>query len=535
MVNVQTNMQLLIFMCLAIISLGSESLPANSSSNHVPRTGSSHSSVSLSQHSSSPRRMGSTYTQTQSFVLHSSAPSQYWSSSDGAPDSTSPYNTWTSSINISPSSLAPPPSSTTQRLFTSIPTQDQSSVPASSPTPSLTSVIFPGKPTTPAAVWTSGIISDPEPNSPGTGGLTGTVSPDAIAGTTSQETTASTSTSPLLVITAYTLDAATVSVSSTVTSNTHTRTGDSSHATAIVPLLFGCWFCPSDEGILLWGMSLPGIYPPPVKPPTPSWPTITIGDNQIPTPDPSSEPDDKTTTTSSTASATSSSTESVSTTDAESQTTRSHSTETSSSTTSTASTDACDANSASKRSYFGRSLDRREITTELDDPLGTALSYLGVEGLQSATLFVSNKQEGPDEKHITNTWAMGVGGTYELPRGGVTIEGVHLTGRIPWMVRWDKDPVKGVHVNGVWGKGWNRVKVAYKFHPDENGGDKIGWKALKANVKILNKATKIKRWAERTVTEQEQLKVAFNDGGTEADAVQAIIGVWSTLITTGSC
>ncbi|RAL03255.1 uncharacterized protein BO80DRAFT_442933 [Aspergillus ibericus CBS 121593] len=473
------------------------------------------------------------YTETESLVQSSSA-SRFLPSPLRASDNFSAYYTWINSISVS-SPLAPSWSSATPISFTSLSLQSQSLTPPSSSSPSPTSVILPGKPSTPTPAWASETISSPEPNSSVTDGFTVTASPDSIATTTPEQITASTTTSTLSIITGYTLDALTVSVSSTVTSNTYTRTGDSSHTTAIVPLLLDCWFCPSDEGILLWGLSLPGIYPPPIKPPIPSWPTITIGDNLIPTPDPSSKADDKTTATSSATSSTSSTIESQTTSEVESQSTSSQTSETPSSATSTATSDSCDASSASERSHSAHSLNRRELVSVLDDPLGTALSYLGVEGLKSATLFVSNKQPGPEKEKITNTWAMGVGGTYKLPRRGVTIEGVHLTGSIPWMVRWDNDPVKGVHVNGVWGKGPGRVKVAYKFHPDENGGDKIGWAALRDNVEKLNRATRIKSYRERTEDEAERYKIVFKDGRTEADAVQAIIEVWSTLITTGSC
>ncbi|PWY76103.1 hypothetical protein BO94DRAFT_208855 [Aspergillus sclerotioniger CBS 115572] len=530
MAHIRTSILLLIFISLVTLSIGSESSPVNSPTS-VPRVGPWPLSLSAqSQYKSFQRTKSSVpYTQKQSFLIQSSVATLRYSPSDSIPGS--------------PSILVPPPSST-PISFTSIQPQDQSPSPASSPALGTTLVGLSGHSITPAAVWTSGTISglgsSGRPDASGTVHLTTTVSPN-IKSSTSQEPTAFTSseseTTTLAIITAYTVDASTVSVSGTVTTNTHTRTGDSSHATAIVPLLVGCWFCPSiHEGILLWGMSLPGIYPPPVKPPLPAWPTITIGENLIPTPDPSSDTDDKTTASSSTSSSTHSSMESPSTTETATQSTSfsSQSTETLSTATSTAS-DSCDASPSSKRPYSGQPLSRRtELTVELDDPLGTALSYLGVEGLQSASLFVSNKQEGTRQKRIINTWAMGVGGTYELPRGGVTIEGVHLTGKIPWMIRWDKDPVKGVHVNGVWGKGPGRVKVAYKFHPDENGGDSIGWSALVDNVTKLNTATKIKPWGQRTLEEQRTLTVSFKDGGNEADAVQAIIRVWSTLITTGS-
>lgn len=55
----------------------------------------------------------------------------------------------------------------------------------------------------------------------------------------------------------------------------------------MLPFLFGCWFC-GGGGLLLWGVGPgPGIYPPPVPPPFPEWPIITIGNDRLPTPDPS--------------------------------------------------------------------------------------------------------------------------------------------------------------------------------------------------------------------------------------------------------
>ncbi|KAJ5114705.1 hypothetical protein NUU61_000464 [Penicillium alfredii] len=129
---------------------------------------------------------------------------------------------------------------------------------------------------------------------------------------------------------------------------------------------------------------------------------------------------------------------------------------------------------------------------------------------------------------------MGVGGTYELPRRGVTIEGVHLTGTIPWMIRWDKDPSKGVHINAVWGKGRDRVKVAYQFHRESDGQDIEGWNEFKKGVKSLNKATKIKTYKQRTDEENNTHKVVFKDGGNQEDAVKAIVEKWTSLIGTPS-
>ncbi|MCJ1450871.1 hypothetical protein MMC28_001205 [Mycoblastus sanguinarius] len=71
-----------------------------------------------------------------------------------------------------------------------------------------------------------------------------------------------------------------------VESNTEITTDNNGHHT-VVPFLWGCWFC-GGGGLLLWGVdSLHGIYPPPVPPPFPSWPIITIGNDNIPTPEPS--------------------------------------------------------------------------------------------------------------------------------------------------------------------------------------------------------------------------------------------------------
>ncbi|KAI9890153.1 MAG: hypothetical protein M1814_004434 [Vezdaea aestivalis] len=81
-----------------------------------------------------------------------------------------------------------------------------------------------------------------------------------------------------------------------VTDNTKITTTAPDGHTTVVPVLWHCWFC-GGGGIALWGVGpLPGIYPPPIKPPVlplPGlhWPTITIGPNGAPTPGPSPGPD----------------------------------------------------------------------------------------------------------------------------------------------------------------------------------------------------------------------------------------------------
>lgn len=96
-------------------------------------------------------------------------------------------------------------------------------------------------------------------------------------------------TGALSAITSYSSDFSSVATVVGITANTHISTSDGSHHGGIYPFVFGCWFC-GGGGFVLWGMTLPGIYPPPINPPVPHWPTITIGNDGDPTPDPSESP-----------------------------------------------------------------------------------------------------------------------------------------------------------------------------------------------------------------------------------------------------
>ncbi|KAF2876956.1 hypothetical protein BDV95DRAFT_589604 [Massariosphaeria phaeospora] len=109
---------------------------------------------------------------------------------------------------------------------------------------------------------------------------------------------------PLPVITSF--DAAILTLASidpSISENTAISTSDGNHPAGFYPFIRGgssCFFCPpgvDNGGFFLWGMTKPGIYPPPVPPPVANvpWPTITIGPGNKPTPGPnpeSEEPED---------------------------------------------------------------------------------------------------------------------------------------------------------------------------------------------------------------------------------------------------
>ena len=102
--------------------------------------------------------------------------------------------------------------------------------------------------------------------------------------------TSSTTAAPLPIITVHSLSTQVTSIPG-VTSNKEVTTTDSSGHHVVVPFLFGCWFC-KGGGLLLWDLPpAPGIYLPPVPPPFPGFPKITIGSDHVPTPAPSKEAD----------------------------------------------------------------------------------------------------------------------------------------------------------------------------------------------------------------------------------------------------
>ena len=127
-----------------------------------------------------------------------------------------------------------------------------------------------------------------------------TFSVSSSSGVTSNlaQTTASSTTNiiaPLPIITtSYDPEAVTEgSINPTITANTAIRTSDNRHPLGLYPFIKGgpsCFFCPpgiDDGGLFLFGMTHPGIFPPPPTPPFPgvrNFPTITIGDDLNPTP-----------------------------------------------------------------------------------------------------------------------------------------------------------------------------------------------------------------------------------------------------------
>ncbi|KAI4126334.1 MAG: hypothetical protein LQ338_003811, partial [Usnochroma carphineum] len=139
---------------------------------------------------------------------------------------------------------------------------------------------------TPASTQPS---STATPSAPASGTATPGHSSNPAPTTTQPPSTGAHSTGPLPIITSYSSDFSSVATVVGITANTHISTSDGSHHGGIYPFVFGCWFC-GGGGFVLWGMTLPGIYPPPDNPPVPSWPTITIGNDGDPTPDPSEKP-----------------------------------------------------------------------------------------------------------------------------------------------------------------------------------------------------------------------------------------------------
>ena len=152
----------------------------------------------------------------------------------------------------------------------------------------------------------SGHPTSTDTNTPSTGSQSattrGSVTPvPSTIGSTNQATptappsSSSSSTLPL-IITSYNPDAETLTtLPPTITGNTVLYTSDASHTVGYYPLVKGgssCFFCPPGinlGGLVLFGMQLPGIYPPPFPPPFPgaiNFPSITVGADGKPTPGP---------------------------------------------------------------------------------------------------------------------------------------------------------------------------------------------------------------------------------------------------------
>ncbi|KAI9727381.1 MAG: hypothetical protein M1834_008452 [Cirrosporium novae-zelandiae] len=116
----------------------------------------------------------------------------------------------------------------------------------------------------------------------------------ASATTTSLTPSQSSDLALLPTITPSSVSTESVSTITGVTQNTEITTTDSDGHTTIVPFFWHCWFC-GGGGILAFGIgSTPAIYPPPPNPPIVNWPTITIGNDYIPTPGPESDDSDPT-------------------------------------------------------------------------------------------------------------------------------------------------------------------------------------------------------------------------------------------------
>ncbi|KAG6988919.1 hypothetical protein G7Y79_00068g096180 [Physcia stellaris] len=131
-------------------------------------------------------------------------------------------------------------------------------------------------------------------SSPTVTGTDSTAVPGPSANPTTAPVTTSSGESPLIVVTtSYDAEASSsTSIDPKITSNTAVTTSDDSHPPGVYPVIKGgpsCFFCPPGldlGGLVLWGMKDPGIYPPPIPPPFPKFPTMTIGNDIVPTPKP---------------------------------------------------------------------------------------------------------------------------------------------------------------------------------------------------------------------------------------------------------
>ena len=371
----------------------------------------------------------------------------------------------------------------------------------------------------------------------------------------------------LSTITQYNSDVSSVGTIIGVTTNTHISTGDASHPSGIVPVLWGCWFCPPGAGLLLWGMTFPGIYPPPVPPPFPSFPPITIGNDGNPTPSPSPtepKPSDQqpsqTATEPTTASASASQTVTTGTasTGQSSDTSTGVSTGTQSASASASGSASAEAQPCKRDLTFPHLITKRDVylprlgkreeqTIPGTSPLKSALSHLGSsDALDSATGLITNRigdklmdANGNAIKDArgnfidlgtANTFVNGLVGKLPIPQGkSITIGKAKFTGELPWTIRWDFDATKLSHVNAKFGKS-GEATFAYTFSSGNNDFE---------NPTKNSYAENYMRQAVRSLTQAARLDIGashqagqprFIQGTTFEEATQTIIGLWKNIM-----
>ena len=364
----------------------------------------------------------------------------------------------------------------------------------------------------------------------------------------------------LSTITQYNSDVSSIGTIIGVTANTHISTGDASHPSAIVPVLWGCWFCPHGGGLLLWGMTFPGIYPPPVPPPFPSFPPITIGNDGIPTPSPSPT-DPKPSDQQPSQTASKPTTESASASQTATTGTASSGTQSVSASTASASTSASASAEAqpckrdltfphliTKRDVFIPRLGKREEkTVPGTSPLKSALSNLGTsDALDSATGLITNRigdklmdANGNAIKDAkgrfidlgtANTFVSGLVGKLPIPQGSsINIGGVKFTGEVPWTIRWDFDATKLSHVNAKFGKS-GEATFAYTFStgnddPDSPTKNNYAENYMRNAVRSLTQAARLDIGASHQAGQPR-----FIQGTTFEEATQTIIGLWKNIM-----
>ena len=365
--------------------------------------------------------------------------------------------------------------------------------------------------------------------------------PSSIVSATSAHSTLASSTSTteqLLTITSYRPDASSVSTILGVTANTRISTGDSSHTSALVPFLWHddhCWFCPPGGGFLLFGMTAPGVYPPPPNPPAPQWPTITIPASGNPTPDPSEDP--------ASISSASASSPSVSTSTSPASSVASSSTLSSASTiissssptsaqsTVTPSTDPCLRDVVVKREAAHHGLSKRdEKIIASQSPLRSALyNFPSSSALDSAVKLITNKlgdiveKGGVATRPTANTFVSGLTGLYTIPPvQSLIIDGKKMTSPMSWTIRWDFDPEKQAHVNAEFGKGKGNPTFAYTFASDMPS---YGEKYMRDAVRSLTDKARLD-----VGESHKQGRPVFLQGTDLQEATQTIVSAWKQLI-----
>ena len=94
---------------------------------------------------------------------------------------------------------------------------------------------------------------------------------------------------------------------------------------------------------------------------------------------------------------------------------------------------------------------------------------------------------------------------------------------MPWIIRWDYDPVKKTHVNAEFGKGENNPTFAYTF--DNGQSETYGVGYMQQAVRLMNGLARLD-----VKGSHDQGAPVFQPGTTLDDAVQSLVSHWQGIL-----